>query len=161
MLTPIVTIVISLLLVIAFVYSAFSIYTIYLFLNSRPTKELRKKVQAKGGIMIIIHSGCIYASLGILGKLNYSPTVDYVTTTLFPVLIEIELIEAISSTMFTVAALIFPFATAAVGTNLITQALCQRTGEEDYDKEIKRQPKRFRNSIYSKFRKYKRWSKED
>lgn len=111
--------------------------------------------------MIIIHSGCLYGIGRILGELNFAPTIEYINVKLLPSLTEIGLLGAVWSAVLSVLAWVLPFATAAVGTNLLTQALCQRTGNESYEAEIDRQPKCFHKHIQSKFTKYKHWSPND
>lgn len=56
---------------------------------------------------------------------------------------------------------VIPIVTAAVGTNLISQALCQRTMKESHETEINRQPTPLQKHIRKKFEKYKRWSPND
>ncbi|KHT64791.1 hypothetical protein C9J03_24720 [Photobacterium gaetbulicola] len=115
-------------------------------------------MQAHGGLWLIIHSGCLYGVGQIFSKLNFGPIMEYINIKIIPALDQIGLIDAVWSTLFTVFGWMIPFGTAAVGTNLLFEALRQRTGKENPDKKTPYKPKCLDKLIRKKLAKYKLWS---
>lgn len=79
--TVAITILLTSILAFFFFHSMFAIYSIYLFLNSRPTKELRKKIQTKGGLWLIFHSGFLLTIIKFFEEINFEPLTIYIQET--------------------------------------------------------------------------------